>query len=1022
MKISENRKAFIIGSGFDKMFGMPTWNELISFFKCYLLSNSNKDLIELEKKLCLIYKQKISIERKFGMLLEYAEWHGFKNKKIKHFLKKTFNINNYSKNKKLLKDIFKDLSASEDLFVTTNFSNTFDVMGWKAYYEHAKLWESTYVPIHGNIFQKKEIHSFFNVILFEIDYINGNYKNDRMHLVNGFFSGLGVEEIHIYGYSINDINIFQEIVNSNVNNIYLYLGYLDIEWRDLQITYFKGLFNKLRKKVYFITPEDNIDNLAKTNNEFIAKCKDPYVKLLRKMTNNSLKSKNLLNNDYLSAKNLKQKNPAKTSILVELFINKLRKNNNLKKLEIIVDDLISSLKKEYNTNLIIALEYIAWEYSEYIKKEEVKNIVFNHFETFFKYNNNYNLTKLVQTWEDFNIYKKYLQYSNDLSILSGPPYKKSEDDWTNFLIKILSDYETLIIVLSKISKGNNQFIYIHWYSRMHEITVGRSKIFISMLKTVKKNINKIQKKDIDFSIINNLQYNGNGDLRYDLLILLKLIKAKKENKIVKTNSIDNPYTNYEYISWFADNPKKIIDEYDHKPSYYLANKLYIPIHSQFRKKFFMTRPKSFPITSEHIYKIKKFNKKTNEEILEEIISDKSKTFYCEYYIDYLIKNGTTIDDILNKIKWTSKNKNNFEIILYELSQIDKNKIFKFLKNTNFKFLSSGLALKYQNLFTKKDVLILINLFNEQAFSSEKEYFYETLINTFEWQLFQVIIKLFMEDNKYKINDVMEVIKKLKFKNIAFQGVVDAYRYMLSDFKVVNNNPNYLFSMVQTIYFEFPCSTKLLDNNYIKIFRIYLEYFLNNKKLSIEKISFKRHLIFMIKKLPWNKISELINLIEKNKKLFKDISIIIFEKSFDLENLLCFNELKKTKYYLKNLKIFSLWVTKLWGFKDKNEFKDNYRVDLVVNFMKNNNYKIKARDFHRTISFCKDYNFSSSKLWKVITKLEEPNSNDWNRSIEPFDQENMFPYIKEKLGKDKIEKFITLLQRKGIIIPKELLIY
>ena len=121
----ESKKIFLLGAGFDKIFGLPLWNELIVLFKGYILSNSETNIVHLEKKLSLIMETNNTLIRKFQMLENIGVNHGYNIDSTKQFLVNVLNINKTTVNKEELNKIFIQFSASDDIFITTNLSNTF---------------------------------------------------------------------------------------------------------------------------------------------------------------------------------------------------------------------------------------------------------------------------------------------------------------------------------------------------------------------------------------------------------------------------------------------------------------------------------------------------------------------------------------------------------------------------------------------------------------------------------------------------------------------------------------------------------------------------------------------------------------------------------------------------------------------------------------------------------------------------------------------------------------------------------
>ena len=503
-----------------------------------------------------------------------------------------------------------------------------------------------------------------------------------------------------------------------------------------------------------------------------------------------------------------------------------------------------------------------------------------------------------------------------------------------------------------------------------------------------------------------------------------MIKLKKEDKIKEINFKEDLYSSWNSISWFSDEYEDIISKLflldGNKINNYIADDLYIEDLS-FREKYFLPPIQTKTITYEDIAETREFKNKSNDEIINELINKPNSHFYTRYYVEYLLKNNLSIEEIIAKINKVDNYENIGDILwsFIELDKKNRDKVYNIVKNSKFKFLSINLILELKNNFKAQDINELVDSFNAQKFNFLEHYTYGSYINTFEGRFFDSMISLFIEDKKYKKEEIISFINNIQVKNKSFQGTIDAYKYMLSDFKIDNYEPSYIFSMIEVIYNNFTLLNKIIQDDYLELFVIYIKYYIKNQNKIQRKMSIENHLIFMIKNLPWEKISSIIKMIEENDKIFQNIGFTIFQKEFNLKECPSFKDFFTTKYYYENIKLFSYWFIRIFDYKTYAKDEEIYEMDFVVDFFKTNKYSINPYDFHKIISFCKINNFNISEIKYVLTRIQSAKPEEMMKSINSMDENNMFPYLIEKLTTNEIIIFSRELEEKGIPIPPEL---
>lgn len=289
-EFSNNRKVFLIGAGFDRMFGLPNWNELYKQLKSYILAFSETQLKSLNEKIQLLESLELNIMRKFEMLYVFAKKHGYSKKLLILALQKILDINKYADENdiQLMKETFHDISNSSDVFITTNFSNVFQSNDWSPAWFNSQIISKTFVPLHGLINPPTKSEKLINnIVLFETDYLAQSYQ-ERLNNLSSILEGSGCRELHIYGYSLNDIEILSRIYKLKNIIIFLYISYDDIKWRDLQKEFYRSFFNGVN--IQFVTPEWTQDTESKNNTDYKKLEINPYIELLKNFKDACTKS------------------------------------------------------------------------------------------------------------------------------------------------------------------------------------------------------------------------------------------------------------------------------------------------------------------------------------------------------------------------------------------------------------------------------------------------------------------------------------------------------------------------------------------------------------------------------------------------------------------------------------------------------------------------------------------------------------------------------------------------------------
>lgn len=250
-------RAFLIGAGFDRMFNLPVWDELIERFSAFVISNAKTDLRVIFEKIKILTAQPNTPIRRFEMIYNSSKAHGISEEMFIEFLQTALNIDNYTYDEDLKKQAIEAFEKSDSIIITTNFSNVFENLKLDPAFHSKDIQSGKFLPIHGNAFEVQE--DIKKIVAFESDYIH-NYDK-RLALLNSIFQARNISELHIFGYSINDINILSTILKSRVDKIVMYITYSSIVWRDLQKEHFTEFFNGFGKDVVF--EEFKIDSSSK---------------------------------------------------------------------------------------------------------------------------------------------------------------------------------------------------------------------------------------------------------------------------------------------------------------------------------------------------------------------------------------------------------------------------------------------------------------------------------------------------------------------------------------------------------------------------------------------------------------------------------------------------------------------------------------------------------------------------------------------------------------------------------------
>lgn len=289
-EFTDGRKIFLIGAGFDRMFGLPNWKELYEQLKSYVTSSSESKLKSLNNKISLLDSLELNIARKFEMLFVFAKKHGYNRVLLNEALKKILDINKYADEHdiELMLKTFDHISNSNDIFITTNFSNVFQVNGWAPVWNNSDIKTKTFIPLHGliNITSSSE-GLINNIVVLESEYLHSTYSK-RINNLESIFNGSGCTELHIYGYSLNDVEILKKIYASKKIKLYIYISYENTSWRDLQKDFYSDFFRE--SEIEFVTPEWKNERECNDDSEYKKLNINPYMELLNNFKDACTKS------------------------------------------------------------------------------------------------------------------------------------------------------------------------------------------------------------------------------------------------------------------------------------------------------------------------------------------------------------------------------------------------------------------------------------------------------------------------------------------------------------------------------------------------------------------------------------------------------------------------------------------------------------------------------------------------------------------------------------------------------------
>ena len=1027
-------KAFLIGAGFDQIFGLPSWKELIIFFEAYLISNSIRNKVQLKKKIDFIKKRSESPIRKMQLLLTASEEHfDEESEKIKNdFLKKNLDIRHYEsgKDKRI---IFKSFSDSNSIIMTTNVSNTLSFFNLKPTFQANEAYKiGRYVPIHGNAFEEKNNKNISETVLLENDYISKEYK-ERLDQISSILVLNKIEELHIFGYSLNDSKLLNEFGSSKIKKVVIYHEHQDDIYQKMMSNYFKKLIERCNKKAEIITGD------SKKNKQ-----KDKFSVLFNKFKK-SIDDTRLLNidniqkifeynnekEDYEIISQIKNINFNKIHPLFTRFLEELKKRKNAKA-EIL--KIIKSIKKQIKENIIkkkhnhrmlLILEILSYNihFPKEIKgsnlypliNEILDNKYYSHgtVKIYFR--------GLVKNISKDQLSIKYFVQSGDYEFLMHTRVPSSRKEWIDLLIKFFKNKDFVKKIMEatlKLKEITRDFIPDYG----KEMNSVRTKIFKTILATIKKNSHFFQEEEYkewdkwDITNYNKLYFEI---FPRDLALIWTLFKKNVNKKIKIEDAIKDKFL----ISWFADQESKmklyIEKTGKNKLKKEIADLFYIESDSNLREKIEKINNSNTNHDWELEYIEKKYNLKDKDksEILNDIFKEDIKKDDVDDVAKYLLeKKETKIEWFLQKIKESKNIKNKFkieEIVSQMINDKNKHKILEFLRKNKFNFTSYFMMNKIEEDIKEEDIKLIFKSFlnNLKNITFLKKYSRSDLFSSFEGI---ILTKIMQNSDKEFILESCD--KMLNIGTEGFQGAINAILFINDQNTDISENEDFIFSFISTLSLMKMPREKITNEVFVNYFEKYLEI-ISQEKLKNEKY-YLNYLIPILRDCTWDKIERIMHIIDNNE-FFNETWDIIFDKGFNFKKTPAYENLIKTKFYKKSLENFSLREIRFYE-KDSEKY---YEIEPMIEFIKNGKYKIQTYDFFRFIKFCRINNFNNDDIVKVINKITKPKEGEFINTINfPDKAKNELNWLKEKLERKYLVNFVKILEKKDVEIPPELIEY
>ena len=708
------------------------------------------------------------------------------------------------------------------------------------------------------------------------------------------------------------------------------------------------------------------------------------------------------------------------------FIVTLEKKDNVHVLGKFVTDSMKIMndKDKANVNILIALNIIASTYPEYIDKVIKDDLIKWMPSIYLSKRNNLTLLFLVRAIGDLELYDSYIRYSEDISWFSS---RGGDEGIANFnnVIELMKRPQILLKTIDMMNKGKMGWNHITNYDSRdynNKITEMKKRFFLTILKTYKTNKGKfsnIKKSDK----LNSLKGNAKG-IYEEIIVLIEMIEVHRLRPEFSPKTQQEMYEAIALMPLFSDNPDEILKELEGSyVSRIIMDLLYM---TKDEREKYKTLPgiTSTTITTEVISEWNDFKNKESVNIINEIFSGKIEFHDLSYYVDYIIKNRKDVSlliELFNSNDFSNKTKLAGNI-LYTLNKTHPDVAFDLFKESSFSYISQDAILAFRSKCNKTDSKMLIKSFNSQKFEYRKTYSDQIFINTFEGRFINLISNLFVVDNTYLKEELLQALGELNIRNNVFQAYVDAYNYILGDTDIVKETKdnNYIILFIEIINTKFTLSKKLLLPGYIQILRRYLEIVIKDE-YQMEYRDTLNSILYMIRNLDWEQLKTIISLLDDASNDKFSIWRTIFRKEYKIEKSPSWKYFSESKYYKNNLKNFSESVVQGWfyDFENQKKYWVDYSLNYAIHFIKNDIYEIEPYEFHSLLRFCKDQDFTNSEVMKAISMLKKANPGEMNQGINAIGERNMFPYLIETLNRAELEEFAQDIRIKGIPFPSEL---
>lgn len=706
------------------------------------------------------------------------------------------------------------------------------------------------------------------------------------------------------------------------------------------------------------------------------------------------------------------------------FLERMKSDDKTIIIEKFINECLQVLDDGTNFPILIALNTACIDYYSMIDKSRLLNILTEkRIKNFFQSHPNMTLRYLILNIHDINVYRYYLKYSNDISILSLPHFKRENvsKEWVDTVINILDDKSSLRILFEKIIDGFTPWLYLGINTHYRKISKSENKIFISLLKTIKQNWDEFK----DINIPNNswLEITSQTPAFYKMIFnLMKLIKYQQNNEIKKLEDMEYVGSEGDKIMWYSDTPQDVIQLMNEREEYksgYIADKLYICTSSELRKQFKQISPIARSVDIDYYIETGHFKNRSANELLDKVLNEEIDFWDLKYYIQYLNIIGVSAQNIIDEML-KNKDKANFRYgdILYFL--FDENKevaVSAFIKS-NYLFNSTNFIRKIDYIINEENLELFIKSFHKFTIDFRKKYSYSEIINSFEGKCLEVIVKLFTHKRVFDKIKLPNALKKMITNHPGFNAIIDSYLYrLINNFKLQNNNIknlDYIYTFMENSMWSFTVEwTKICTKEYLDMF---IKYLCIDKV--IESDTWTNHILWYIHNLHWEDLEIIINLLPENALINQ---YHILSLNYKLKEIPSYKEFTNTKLYTNIIKSFATWLSHIWGYSESE--MESYDIEIAKDFWKTNFADIEfyPYNFHHTIHFLKDNNFSRQEIYNICLSIRAPSPGEIIRGIpNPYEDFNGIEYIRSIFSDEEYKNFMNVLSSKGITMTSILI--